>query len=141
MDDKSANLLSAKAEELRKKAVSGTPLETIATEIGQQVAVKRGVRRDANDAELGEQVVEAAFSGAQGLIGVGPGPDGKAQILFKVDEVAEPAGASAQSLPENARDAAGDALSNDLLDQFVGRLQGTYPVTVNEAAVNAALRY
>lgn len=138
--EKSAGLLSAKAEELRKRLAGGTPLETIATETDQTVQVKRGLKRDGEDPDFGNTGISAVFAGPKGHTGVTEAPGGKAQILFRVDETAEPMDVATGVAP-NEKNALSRTISDDLLDQYVTRLQGTHPVIINERAMQSALQF
>ncbi len=139
--EKQATLLSAKAEELRKRLAGGEALDKIATELALTADVKRGLTRGGDDADFGEMGINAVFAGPQGHTGVTQAATGDAYILFKVDEAIEPAGVGPDSIPENEKSAVANAASNDLLDQFVVRLQGLYPVTVNQGVIDAAMRF
>lgn len=138
--EKSAALLSIKAEELRKRLAGGSPLEAIASETGQTIEVKRGLKRGGEDPDFGDSGINAAFAGPRGYTGVAEAIAGKARILFRVDEVAEPIDGSTGISP-NEKNAVSSGLSDDLLEQYVTRLQGTYPVTLNERAMQSALQF
>ena len=136
-----AEQLSSKAEELRKRVADGTTLQTIADELGLSVDIQRGLKRGTDDAVFGTAGVEAAFGGPEDLVGTTPGAAADTQILFKVDAANEPLGAGAESIPEQGRQAQGQALADDLLEQFVARLQGIYPVMLNQAAQRQAMQF
>ncbi|WP_295812588.1 SurA N-terminal domain-containing protein [uncultured Nitratireductor sp.] len=134
-------LLAERASEFAEQLKSGRSLDEIASEIGQEKQVKRGLKRTANDADLGQAGVTAVFSVPRDGTGVFANPAGDGQSLFRVTEVFEPASTTAESIPENQRGAVRSALADDLLDQMVSRLQGKYPVTVNRAAMQEALSF
>ncbi len=133
--------LSAKAEELRKRVSDGETLQAVANDLGLSVEVARGLKRGADDSVFGAAGVEAVFGGPEGLIGVTPGAADGTQILFQVDMATQPLGAGADSVPEQAQKLQAQALGDDLLEQFVARLQGVYPVTLNQAAQRQALQF
>jgi peptidyl-prolyl cis-trans isomerase D len=133
--------LAAKAAELEKRLKDGTELDALATELSLEKETKRGLKREADDADFGKEGVAAAFAVAEGGSGVIQAPTGDAQILFKVTEVFEPAGASPESVPEDAQASFSSGLANDLLDQLVARLQTQYEVEVNRAAIDQALAF
>lgn len=136
-----AEQLSAKAEELRKRIEGGETLQAVANDLGLAVEVKRGLKRGTDDAVFGTAGVAAAFGGPEGLVGVTAGAAADTQLLFKVDAANQPVGAGADTIPEQARNAQAQALADDLLGQFVARLQGIYPVMLNEAAQRQALQF
>lgn len=132
--------LAAKAEEIRKAVVGGKTLEAAATELGLAVATKRGLKRDAEDTDIGADGVEAAFGGGLGHVAAVANATGDQQTVLKVTEVFEPTDTSESAIPENRKQQLARGLADDLLDQFVARLQENYPVTVNSAALQAAIQ-
>ncbi|TIU03508.1 MAG: peptidylprolyl isomerase, partial [Mesorhizobium sp.] len=71
--------------------------------------------------------------------GLIPSPTGDGQILFKIAEVFEPAGADASSVPDDAQKSFTSGMSDDLLDQLVAQLQTQYDVRIDQTAVAQAL--
>ncbi len=138
---KLAELLGTKAGDLQKKVNDGQSLDDISTELGLEKQVKRGLVRKAEDADFGTDGTDAVFAGPNGYSGVITAPAGDARILFKVTEVFEPVGASAESLDQPTRDRYREALGDDLLDQLVAQLQTEYAVTSNRAAIERARSY
>lgn len=136
-----ATRLASRAEEIEKQVADGKPLTEVAEELELEVQVRRGLKRDANDAELGDAGVAAVFSVARGETGRAPAQDGDAQIVFSVTDVLVPADAGPDALPAEARDRFASAISDDLLDQLVARLQTEYPVTIDRGAVQQALSF
>lgn len=139
--DEAIKNLIAKTDELKKKVQDGTTLEALAEELGVEKQTKRGVTRSTNDSELGSAAVAAAFRGANGMIGSAATPNNDAQILFKVTEVIEPAGLSAESISQERREAAATGLADDLLSQLIAELQKQYPVKINQTAINNAMAF
>jgi peptidyl-prolyl cis-trans isomerase D len=133
--------LSAKAAEMEKKLKDGATLEALATALKLEKQTKRGLKREADDADFGKPGVAAVFGVPQGGTGIFSSPQGDGQILFKVTEVFEPAGAGPESVPEEARNSFASGLADDLLDQLVARLQTEYAVTVDQAAIERALAF
>ncbi|MEQ8449682.1 MAG: SurA N-terminal domain-containing protein [Nitratireductor sp.] len=133
--------LSSKAKELEKRVADGAALDEIASELALEKQTKRGLRRGAEDADFGAAGVAAVYGVAPGGVGTVAAPTGDAQILFKVVEAFEPAGASAESVPPESRENFRAGLADDLLDQLVTRLRDEYGVTVNQAAIQQALSF
>lgn len=136
-----ATRLATRAEEIEKQVADGKALTEVAEELELEVQVRRGLKRDANDAELGDAGVAAVFSVARGETGLAPAQEGDAQVVFRVTDVLVPAGAGPDALPAEARDRFASAISDDLLDQLVARLQTEYPVTIDRGAVQQALSF
>lgn len=133
--------LAARTAELEKRVRDGTPLDTIASELNLEKQIKRGLKRQADDADFGEAGVGSVFSVAEGGSGVTPAPTDQSQILFRVTEVFEPAGADASSIPDERQQSISAGVADDLLDQLVVRLQGEYDVEVDQAAIQRALSF
>ncbi|NGO55024.1 SurA N-terminal domain-containing protein [Allomesorhizobium camelthorni] len=133
--------LAAKAAEFDKRLKDGTELDALAAELSLEKQTKRGLKREADDADFGREGVAAVFAVTESGSGVIQAPTGDAQILFKVTEVFEPAGASPESVPEDAQASFSSGLADDLLDQLVARLQTQYEVEVNRAAIDQALAF
>lgn len=134
--------LDARAAELQKRLTDGTAtLDAIAAEIGAEKQVKRGLKRDADDADFGTSGVQSVFSVPEGGVGLTPAATAEAQLLYKVTEVFEPAAADASAVDEAAQGAFSNGMADDLLDELVARLQGEYAVTVNRSAIEQALAF
>ncbi|RUU62936.1 peptidylprolyl isomerase, partial [Mesorhizobium sp. M2C.T.Ca.TU.009.01.2.1] len=92
--------LDAKAKELEKRLKAGTTLDVIAGELKLDKQTKRGLKREADDADFGKEGAAAMFGVGEGGTGLIPSPTGDGQILFKVAEVFEPAGADGSAVPD-----------------------------------------
>jgi peptidyl-prolyl cis-trans isomerase D len=139
--EEAASRLGAKATEMEKKAKAGTSLDDIAGELKLEKETKRGVKRESNDADLGRDGVAAVFGVGQGGVGLFSGPDDKSQVLFKVTETFEPAGAGPDAVDEQARKMFASGVANDLLDELVNKLQAEYGVTVDHSAIQRAMTF
>ena len=133
--------LGAKAADVEKRLKDGAPFDTLAAELGLEKQIKRGLKRESDDADFGRAGVAAIFGLAEGGSGLVAAPTGDAQIVIKVTEVFEPAGADANSIPEDAQKSFASGMADDLLDQLVAKLQGEYGATVNRAAIDQALAF
>lgn len=139
--EETTRLLADKAAELQKRVQDGTSLDDIARELNTEKQTKRGLKRGAEDADFGANGVAAVFSVAENGVGTVASPAGDSQILFRVTEVFEPAGADASALPEAERNSVNTAMSNDLVDALIAQLQTRYSVQVNQAAIDQALAF
>ncbi|TPI50188.1 peptidylprolyl isomerase [Mesorhizobium sp. B2-9-1] len=130
--------LDAKAQELEKRLKAGTALDVIAGELKLDKQTKRGLKREADDADFGKEGAAAMFGVGEGGTGLIPSPTGDGQILFKVAEVFEPAGADGSAVPDDAQKSFGAGMSDDLLDQLVAQLQSQYDIRIDPNAVSQA---
>ena len=136
---KGAELLAAKAAEFAKQVSGGKSMDDIAAALKLETQTKRGLKRDFDDADLDAATVEAAFGGGKDYVTVSAGGSGETQYILKVAETYEPADKSPGAIAEEQKKRANSAVSDDLLDQLVARLQGEFPVTVNQALIERAL--
>lgn len=133
--------LAAKAAELEGELQGGKALAEIAASLELEAQTKRGLKRDADDADLGEAGVAAVFGVARGESGVVALSGGDTQVLFVVTDVVVPMDAGPDSLPEQERTQLAGLLADDLLDQLVARLQTQYTVTIDQNAIRQALSF
>jgi peptidyl-prolyl cis-trans isomerase D len=136
-----ATRLDALVADLHKQLDDGKAFAEIASGLGLEVQTKRGLKRNANDGDLGTAGANAAFGVKQGGTGVVAAPDKDGQILFKVTEVFPPLAAGPEAVPEQTKQSLASGMSDDLLDELVAKLQILYPVRVNQAAINQALSF
>lgn len=133
-------LLQARANEFAKAVRDGTKsLEQVATEIGQEKITKRGLKREANDPDLGRAGVTSVFTVQKDGVGTFPNPAGSGEFLFQVTEVFQPANVSANTIPEDVAQSINQTLTQDLLVQLAARLRSEIDVTVNRTAMQQAL--
>lgn len=133
--------LGERAADIRQRVIDGGDLSAIAQELGLELQTRRGLKRDAADAGLGEAAIAAAFSVGRGESGVVAGPEADTQIVFRVVDVVQPMNAGPDALSEQTRAGLASGLSDDLIDQLVARLQTQYSVTVDRGAIQQALSF
>jgi peptidyl-prolyl cis-trans isomerase D len=132
-------LLVEKAQDVEKRLKTGETLDVIASELKLEKQTKRGVKRDTDDADFGKAGAAATFGVGEGGVGLIPAPTGSGQIVFKVEQVIEPAAADASSVPEDMQKSFASGMSDDLLDQLVAQLQTQYPVQIDQTAISQAM--
>jgi peptidyl-prolyl cis-trans isomerase D len=132
--------LAAKAEEIRKAVAGGKSLDQVVTELSLTKQTKRGVKRGAEDADLGPDGVAAAFGGGLNYVATAMNGSGDQQTVLKVTEVFAPSDSSPTAIPNDQKKATSNGMADDLLDQLVARLETIYPVTMNPAALQAAMQ-
>ncbi len=136
-----SNRLAARAGEIEKQVKDGTPMAEAVADLSLEPQNKFGLKRDADDADIGKTGVAAVFGVPVNGTGTVRAPQGDSWIVFKVTESFEPVGAGPDAVPEEARNSFASGLADDLLDQLVSRLQDDYGVTVNQSAINRALSF
>ena len=121
------------ADKLFERLKNGTPLATLAGEIGKAVQTAEGVKRNASSPGLTPNAINQAFAGPEGHVADAEGA-GTARILLHVDQVTAPAffpeAADATSITSQLS----DALQKDLLSTYNQQLLASRAVSVNTAA-------
>ena len=133
--------LDAKAAEIEKRLKDGATLDAIATELSSEKQIKRGVKREADDADFGKEGVAVIFGVGQGGVVRFNSPNGDQRFVVQVTEVFEPAGAGPEAVPDDAKASFASGFADDLLDQLVAKLQSEYDVEVNYTAIQQALAF
>jgi len=134
--------LAEKATEIEKQVKDGgTTLDAVATQFSLEKQTKRGLKRDADDADVGRDGVAAVFAVALNGTGHFATPEADGRVVFKVTEVFEPVGAGPDTLPEEERQRFTGGLANDMLGQLVTELQVKYGVTINRSAIAQAMSF
>lgn len=127
------------AETIRKRVEDGTPLETVATELGLAVERKASITRRTDDAVLGSAAVLAGFGGPVGTVASAAGGDPATQIVLKVTAVRQEPTGMEQPGEEEQISALANAVGDDILDQMVNALQSKYGVSINQALAQQAI--
>ena len=79
------------------------------------------------------------FDGPEGVVGVTESATDGSKLIFKVTESIEPANVGPDAITTVEKNAIGNRLADDLLDQLVSQLQTVYPVSVNQSVIDRAL--
>ncbi|KPB01400.1 peptidylprolyl isomerase [Ahrensia marina] len=130
--------LDAEAERLVAALNNGGDLSALAGEKSYPIDSKFGLARNADDADFGSSGVGEIFSVGPDGVAYTEAATGNRRLVFKVQSINTPLG-SGETLSDQDAVAVNTAVSNDLLDQLVGRLQQEFPVSINQSAIQAAL--
>jgi len=133
--DAAQKTLNDKAKELVEKLASGKPIDDVAKEVGGEVKratdVKRAARPDFSAATIG-QFFDVAPHGA-GSAAVDGG-----RLVFFIRDAATPAfdpnSIEAKAITEQLK----PALQNDILEQYVGGLEKSLGVDINQRLLQLA---
>lgn len=130
---KQRNASMAKAEELRKQAEGGAPLDRLASENGAEIKSVTGVKRNETDVGFGAGPIGALFAAPADGFAVAADPDGvSAMVIQSTPVLGEPYDPGSEDAKAIAK-ALDESLANDLYSQYLGGLQKTIGVRVNEA--------
>jgi peptidyl-prolyl cis-trans isomerase D len=122
--------LKAKATEILGKVKSGTSLNDAAAAEGLSVQTTFGLKRGGNRNAVSARVTEAAFQTAKDAAGMAEGASSAEWVVFQVTDITVPE-VSADAENKRVTDNMRRTMSEDLLAQYVQRLQTDIGATIN----------
>ncbi len=138
-DDEVAKRLQAKTDDMLAKLKAGTAFAQVASEADLKVETSSGLQRRKPAGFIPAKVVDAVFKTPKDATGTSDGDTQTQRYVFRVTEVVEPPFDT--NLPE-AKQLSGslqNAISDDLLGQYIARLESDYGVSVNQSALNQVI--
>jgi peptidyl-prolyl cis-trans isomerase D len=135
-DDQIAERLKAKTAEMLEKMKAGTPFAEVAKADNLKVEWQPGLKRGNPPPGFSARAMEEIFRAPKDGTGATDGTTPTNRIVFHVTEVnvpeLNPESADAKRLDETLR----RAFSDDLLGQYVARLEKDVGVSINQSALN-----
>ncbi|WP_421851110.1 SurA N-terminal domain-containing protein [Oricola sp.] len=136
--DETDNRVRALAEELLSRIGTGSAIPDIGESEGYAVLAKYGLQRNSDDPDFGRDGTAEVFDGGSDHNGLVKAPAANTYNVFQVTTVAQALG-GVEALPSELRPTLESAMSDDLLDQLVAKLQMEYRVQVYQSAIDRAL--
>jgi peptidyl-prolyl cis-trans isomerase D len=137
-EDEIVKRLNAKTQEIVDKLKSGTSLAEVAAAEGLMVETKSGLKRQGGT-DLPARVISEVFRAAKDAVGSADGQNPTDRVIFRVTEVNVPAfdanSAAATRLLDQLKASYGD----DILGQYVARLENDIGTDINRSAVAQAV--
>ena len=133
-EDQIATKLRAKATELVQKLEQGGKLADEAAALGVKVETATGFKRDDVPAGVPSGTVAAAFRTAKDGVGQTSAGIGGAVVVFRVTDIVEPKVDLASDAVKKLKDSLDRALTDELVAQYVTKLQTDIGTTINQAA-------
>jgi len=134
--DELAKRLKATADDMLGRVKGGMPLAQLASENGLKVETAFGLQRGQAVAGLPASVSDAAFKVGKDEFGVADSDNGDRRYIFRVTEISvppiNPQGASPDQLKANLQ----ASYADDLIGQYLARLESDLGVRINQQAVN-----
>jgi peptidyl-prolyl cis-trans isomerase D len=127
--------LSAKAEELTKRANTGEDLAKLAAESGGTVKTSEALTRSSSTADLPETAMPLAFSLATGAAAWTPSADDSQRLIFRLKSI-EPAATLAEDTRKNIKARLAQLRAGDIASQYVSGLEKQYGLKVNQDLYN-----
>jgi peptidyl-prolyl cis-trans isomerase D len=133
--DQIAERLKAKANEIVEKMKGGTSLNDVASAEGLNVQTTFGIKRSGNAGSMPPAVVSAVFATPKDGAGSAEGKEPTERIVFHVTDISVPAFDAASAEGKKISDTMRRSITEDLLAQYVTRLQTDLGATINLDAV------
>jgi peptidyl-prolyl cis-trans isomerase D len=134
-----AERLKAKADEIVGKVKAGTSLNDAASAEGLNVQTTFGMKRSGNTGSLPPSVVSAVFATPKDGVSSADGKDGNERVIFQVTDVSVPAFDANSPDSRKITDTMRRSITEDLLAQYVTRLQTDLGATINMDAVRRSV--
>jgi len=126
-------LVVERANELKKRAESGTSLDQLARDSGAEVKTATGLKRSEANETFDAQAVAALFAAPPDGFAVAPEADGSgAKIMQSMPVMGTPYDPNSADAKEIAKTVSG-SLANDLYVEYLTDLQNNLGVKLNEA--------
>ena len=133
-DDQISSRLRTKATDMVQKLDQGTKLADEATASGLKVETAANFKRDATPAGVPASVITAAFRTAKDGAGQTPSAGGGEWIVFRVTDITVPPVDMASDDVKKMKDQLQRSLDDEMIAQYVGKLEKDIGTTINEAA-------
>ncbi len=134
-EDQQADVLKRRAAEIVDKLKAGASTADLASAAGVEVKTATDVRRNGSGA-LSPRAVEAAFAARKGDAVTAEGSGPAERIVLRVTDIKipppDPAAADARQMNERVK----RALAEDLLTQYIMRLESELGATINTQALS-----
>jgi peptidyl-prolyl cis-trans isomerase D len=128
--------LQAKAAELVTKIKGGTSLADAASADGLNVQTTFGIKRSGNPGNtISPRVVDAVFQVAKDEAGMAEGSNPGEWVVFRLTDVTVPDFDANSADGKRIVEAARRSISEDVIAQYVQRLQTDLGATINQAAL------
>ena len=138
-EDEINKRLTAKADAIVDKVKGGAALEAVAKEDGGlEVKQANNVKRVGTDASIPPGVVARVFALPVGSAGSASG-EGLSRVVFKINDSVVPQLDVDSDTTKGIADQFKSGVSEEILTQYISRLQNELGVRINDAAVNLAV--
>jgi peptidyl-prolyl cis-trans isomerase D len=137
-DDEVASRLKTKAADLVGKLNSGEQLAALASADGIKAQTAKNIKRGTANGDISARMTDAVFQTAKDAYGSAVGDDPTQWVVFRVLEVnTPPLDANSRDYERMTQTVQGE-LSNDLIGQYVARLEDDLGTSVNASVLAQA---
>ena len=131
-----ATRLKTKAAEILDKLKAGSSLADVAAAGGLKVATLTGIKRGEPPAPLSAATVDVIFRTAKGAFASAEAAQPAEQVVFRVTDIVVPQLDAASEDAKQAQDTLNRSLTQDVLSEYLSRLETETGVTINQSALN-----
>jgi len=135
-DDEIAKRLQAKADDLLGKLKAGTSFAQAASEIGLKVETAKDLQRGKSGGFIPAKTIEAVFRTPKGTPASAEGGKETERFVFRVTDVIDPPFEAGTPQGQAITATLQNSYTDDLVNEFITRLENDLGVTVNPSALN-----
>ncbi len=137
-EDQLGARLKAKADEIIEKLKAGKSFEEAVAATDLKIESAKNVKRTGGD-NLPQAVVTAMFRTAKDAAGQADGKDANERVVFKVTDITVPPYNAESTEAKRISDTLKAAIADELLTQYVAKIESTLGTTINRPALNQAI--
>jgi peptidyl-prolyl cis-trans isomerase D len=135
-DDEISKRLQAKADDLVGKLKAGTSFAQAASETGLTVQTAKDLQRGKPGGFVPAKTIEAVFRTPKGTPASAEGGKETERFVFRVTDIIDPPFEAGTPQGQAITTTLQSSYTDDLVGEFIGRLENEFGVTVNPAALN-----
>ena len=135
-DHEIATRLNAKATEIVDNLKGGATLADVATADHLKLEILTGLKRGDGSGPLSAAAVDAVFRTAKDAVGAADAREPGEQVVFRVTDIVVPPLDMASDEVKRTVDSLNRSLSEDMLSEYIARLESEVGVTINQNALN-----
>jgi peptidyl-prolyl cis-trans isomerase D len=137
-EDEIIKLVNAKTAEIVGKLKSGASLAEVAAADGLMVETKSGLKRQGT-AQVPARVITEVFRTARDSIGSAEGQNSADRVIFRVTDIKVPTFDANSANVKRLIDQLKGAYNDELLSQYLTRLESDFGTDINQAALAQAV--
>jgi len=137
-DDEIIKRLNAKTTEIVDKLKGGAAFAEVAAADGLMVDMKWGLKRQGT-AILPPRVITEVFRTAKDAVGTAEGQNATERIIFRVTDIKVPTFDANTAAVKSLTDQLRGSYNEDLLGQYLARLESDLGTNINQAALDQAV--
>lgn len=138
-DDEIAKRLQAKADDLVSKLKAGAPFAPVASEAGLKVETAKDLQRGKAGGFVPAKTIEAVFRTPKGVPASTEGGKETERFVFRVTDVVVPPLDAGSPQGQAVTTTLQNSYSDDLLSQYIARLENDFGVSINPSALNQVI--